>query len=249
MEYTAGPFSWATKKEAGLFFSEWLKEAQPVQIVTSTERHQCLLDLIKQHPEAKNKIGVGIYRFEIRQNPIFRNQNTFYLIRVDGTSTDFSFRSCISGKKKTAWASFCCAARNAVADQILVFKSAAFMAADRPACGITGNPVAWNNCHVDHVVEFSELLRRFVEQHNIDVDTAIKPSSDMQIVAGFACDDLRRKWCEYHHSFAELRLTTPEANLSRKTKGTFEHVTPEEFEAAKQKQIDELKAWDDDRKR
>ena len=249
MEYTAGPFSWATKKAAGLFFGRWLKETAPAHVVTDSDEHKCLLDLISQHPESRSKIGVGVDRFEIRRNPIFRNQNTFYLIRVDGTATDFSFRSCISGKKKTAWALFCCAARNAIADQILVFKSTAFMAVDRPVCGITGDSVKWDNCHVDHVVEFSELLKRFVDKYDIDVDAAIKPSSDMQIVAEFACDDLRRKWCEYHHSFAELRLTTPVANLSRKTTGTFEHMAPEEFDALKQKQINELKAWDNGRKR
>jgi hypothetical protein len=248
MEYTSGPFKWDSKKEAGLFFGQWLREAIPVHVVTDSERHHCLLDLISKHPEAEHKIGVGVDRFEIRLNPIFKNQNTFYLIRVNGTSTDFSFRSCITGRKKTAWALFCDAARNAVADQILVFKSSAFMEVDRPACGITGNPVLWNNCHVDHVVEFSELIRKFVEQNGIDVSSAVKPSSDMQIVAEFISDDLRRKWCEYHRTFAELRLTTPEANLARSTKGTFEHLTPTEFNALKQQQLDALKQWDDQRK-
>lgn len=218
MKYTAGEFTWKSKKEAGVFFGQWLRDAIPVEVVTDSIQHGCLLDLISKHPDAEQKIGCGIYRFEIRSNPVFQNQNTFYLTRKDGTDADFSFRSCISGKSKTAWAMFCSAARNAISDQIIVFKTAAFLSVTDPLCALTGDHVTWGSCHVDHVIEFSELLRLFVQDYSIDIESEVKASADLQILSEFSSDHVRANWVDYHRRHAELRITTAAANLARNKK-------------------------------
>ncbi|KAJ0988551.1 hypothetical protein J5N97_006907 [Dioscorea zingiberensis] len=57
--------------------------------------HLVLLDLIKKgHPEPDKKIGVGIEAFQIRFHPAWKSR-CFFLVRVDGTSDDFSFRKCV----------------------------------------------------------------------------------------------------------------------------------------------------------
>lgn len=54
-----------------------------------------LLELLKKgHAEADRKIGGGIQAFQVRSHPIWKSR-CFFLVRVDGTSDDFSFRKCV----------------------------------------------------------------------------------------------------------------------------------------------------------
>jgi len=218
MKFIAGSMSWKTKKEAHEFFGRWLKNSIPIEIISDTERFQLLHSLLLNHPDATQKIGCGVRRFEIRQNAIFANQNTFWLIRFDGTETDFSFRLCMSRKENTPWHDFCAAARAAIADQIVVFKTAEFLSIEKPSCSLTGVLLEWDQCHVDHVVQFSDLIKRFVEEYGVDISTAVLHSVDGQTSAIFADDQLAIHWRQFHFTNAELRLTTPAANLARKRK-------------------------------
>ncbi|CAH2065037.1 unnamed protein product [Thlaspi arvense] len=54
-----------------------------------------LLDLVKKgHPEPEKKIGGGIKAFQIRNHPVWKSR-CFFLVRVDETADDFSFRKCV----------------------------------------------------------------------------------------------------------------------------------------------------------
>jgi hypothetical protein len=206
---------WKTKKEASAFFGMWLRNAVPVHVVKSRHEHSVLLGLIENHPDSADKIGCGVDHFEIRLNPIFSNSNTFYLVRNDGSETDFSFRACVSGKPKTKWADFCAAARGAISDQILIYKTSRFLEVDQPRCWITGTLLLPESCHVDHVITFDELLRSFISSYAIDVDSAVSKSEDGNIVPVFASKELRDTWREFHRSNAVLNLATVEANMRR----------------------------------
>ena len=175
-----------------------------------------MMELIRRHPNAEQKIGSGIEKFEVRENPVFKNQKTFYLVRNDGSETDFSFRMCISGKSPTTWANFCVAARNSISSQIIIFKTAAFLGVDAAKCQITGEDVEWNSCHVDHVTPFSDLLQMFIEQKSIDTSIEhTKGGEDGSVTRIFTDSTLDTQWKEFHKQNAVLRLTTVHANLSR----------------------------------
>lgn len=217
MKYTVGGIEFASKKEAHRCIGTWLKDACPVVQISDGSGFVFLQDLISRHPEAEKKIGCGINRFEIRQNPAFACQNTFYLIRSDNTETDFSFRSCLSGRKNSKYADFCRAARNAIREQIVVFKTAQFLSIDRPRCGITGAELDFERCHVDHVATFDSILKTFIQLNDIDVEASVSDDSvDGEIFPVFTSDQLRSDWVEFHRNNAVLRLTTPEANLARR---------------------------------
>lgn len=62
----------------------------------NTEEQDFLLELIKNHPEAKKKIGCGIKKFFIQKT--MYGTNGFHLIRFDDTSTDFSYIQCFVKK-------------------------------------------------------------------------------------------------------------------------------------------------------
>jgi hypothetical protein len=217
MKYKVGEIEFDSKEQARKCIGKWLKEVCPVVQISDGSGFAFLKDLISRHPEADKKIGCGIIRFEIRENPIFTCQNSFYLIRKDGTETDFSFRSCLSGKKNSKYSDFCRAARHAISEQIVVFKTAQFIGIDNPQCEITGVDLQFNDCHVDHVVTFELLVKQFIRENSIDVESSVLDESfDGEIFPRFADDSVRKKWIEFHRQRAVLRLTTPEANLARR---------------------------------
>src|SRR5690606_2671391 len=70
------------------------------------------------HPESSLKVGCGISSMRVEKNDY--NKCGFWLERIDGTTTDFSFVSCIThpSKEKDAKGGF----RNAIITDILSFK-------------------------------------------------------------------------------------------------------------------------------
>lgn len=59
-----------------------------------------MMDLLRRHPEAEKKIGTGIRAIRIT-NSKYGNR-CFEAIRVDGTSTDFSYLKCLKQKRERA---------------------------------------------------------------------------------------------------------------------------------------------------
>lgn len=55
-----------------------------------------VLDLLSNHPRSDIKIGAGVLRIFVKQNPVYTHTRSFYLERVDGSQTDFSYIECIS---------------------------------------------------------------------------------------------------------------------------------------------------------
>ena len=59
----------------------------------SSEDQTPLSELLKRHPDAPQKIGVGIDHFEVLSAD-FATQ-CFHVFRTDGTFEDFSFHTCV----------------------------------------------------------------------------------------------------------------------------------------------------------
>jgi len=52
-----------------------------------------LRSAITRHPEAASKVGVGISHIEVR--PADYGTRCFWIVRIDGTSERFSYKSCV----------------------------------------------------------------------------------------------------------------------------------------------------------
>ena len=90
-----GSRTFLLKKDAEDACREVLYRYAPGDRVTDPADEQFLLDLLELHPQRDDKIGRGIDHFEIRTNPKFVKQRSFYLVRIDGSETDFSFVKCL----------------------------------------------------------------------------------------------------------------------------------------------------------
>jgi hypothetical protein len=85
---TIGGKHFETQKAANLFMQELLN-SQSLKAAIPEPNHSFLCALISRHPRATEKIGEGIGHFAV-EHAVHRTR-CFYLIRPDGTRTDFSY--------------------------------------------------------------------------------------------------------------------------------------------------------------
>ncbi len=90
-----GVRTFALKRDAEDACREILYRYHPGDRISEPADEQFLLDLLDLHPQRDSKLGGGVAYFEVRTNPKFVRQKSFYLIRVDGSETDFSFVKCV----------------------------------------------------------------------------------------------------------------------------------------------------------
>ncbi|XP_074560657.1 protein EMBRYO DEFECTIVE 514-like [Curcuma longa] len=91
---TVGPKVFGSSIEMFEYFLKLLRSWSPNLNLNKYE-HLVLLDLLKKgHPEPAKKIGVGIEAFQVRYHPTWKSR-CFFLVHVDGSTDDFSFRKCV----------------------------------------------------------------------------------------------------------------------------------------------------------
>jgi hypothetical protein len=181
------------------------------------EEAKFVREMLNRHPRAEQKVGCGVRRLYVGEG-FKRGARCFWLERLDGSRTDFSFLKCLSAP--TAYAVVCKAARQAILGQILAYKEEFFASArrrDEPArCALTQEPVAEDYCHVDHVIPFDALLREFLRVEGLRApEIEILGTGDGEQVKRFADEVLAQRWRTFHRDRAVLRVTTPKANLQR----------------------------------
>ncbi|MEY9886680.1 hypothetical protein ABIA31_000306 [Catenulispora sp. MAP5-51] len=110
----------------------------PGSVIDDPPDEAFLHDLLELHQDAAGKRGVGIDHFEVRLTEEF-HQPGFFIIRVDGTVTDFSFLRCLT--PATHRDRVLTAMRRAVKDQVVAFKQEA-LAEDGPRSA--RSPTQWS---------------------------------------------------------------------------------------------------------
>ena len=79
-----------------------------------------LLGLLDRHPHAEQKIGPGVERIWVGIPPGWPMQRGFWLRRIDGSETDWSFLECVKASSQRA--KFLSACRRVIASQVIAFK-------------------------------------------------------------------------------------------------------------------------------
>lgn len=86
-----GSLRFSKKSEADEFFKKMLYKYELADKVSDADAAY-LTDLLAMHPEADEKIGVGIESFSVRTADF--GTRCFWVNRSDGTTEKFSFKSC-----------------------------------------------------------------------------------------------------------------------------------------------------------
>lgn len=167
--------------------------------------------LLDRHPEAAEKRGAGVAGFRVRK--AMGGTECFWVIRVDGTTTDISFRYCIDGKPPTAMKEMLQAMRAEVEESVRAFRRQFFLdhggGDGRVNCAISGVPILPAECDVDHVPPktFHALATAFLTERGIVPDRHhVTAPADNQYVPRLVDLALAADWRAYHDARAVLRI-------------------------------------------
>jgi hypothetical protein len=171
-----------------------------------------LREIVGMHPESAAKIGAGIARFEIRPSEVNPSQRTFWIIRVDGTETDFSYLKCIT--HPTPIQDFKAACRSAVVREIIDFKNRTFDPGHDVVCRVTGELLSPDTSHIDHAPPwtFDAIAEAFAEGR--DLVASVRPTMDGECRTVFSGPAIEAEFIAFHNERADLRAVSIRANLS-----------------------------------
>ena len=218
----------STRKAALGHFRQILYAYEPGDCVTDPEHEEHLLLLIANHPEAVQKVGVGIDYFFV--DHAYQGSRCFYLTRIDGTSTDFSMQTAVKGERPSLITQFKEACRVAVAPYLLQARDNFFLANQdtegRVKCELTGELITKGEADIDHkgACPFNVMVETWIMATKLELSPELlTPSIDNQYVAEFADEDLRKDWVTFHNDFCDrhksLRVVQKSANRSLSHRG------------------------------
>jgi len=173
-----------------------------------------IYSILKMHPQFKHKEKIGIQNIWIKKT--IYNKNGFFIERIDGTTTDFSYYKCLNGNNPKL--NVLCAFRSAIRPQIVEFRELAFSNTSSLVCPITNEVITKENCHVDHKEpSFKKLVEEFVYTYNINVDKielgGTNQDNSMEIY--FINSTLKKTWEDYHKQKALLQIVSAKGNLTK----------------------------------
>jgi len=183
----------------------------------AADDYEFVRSLLDRHPDADQKVGCGVVDLEVDRAKQY-DSICFYLVRSDGTRTDFSWPECIT--PSTAMDMFKSAARNTIAAHKMNFKVKFFTEHHRPRCPDSGEPISLGWSNVDHAGEwpFERIVTEFVAEQRIDVEAIAFTGKrqDNTFLTEFADDNLRDAFLDYHHDRAVYEVVSPPANQARR---------------------------------
>jgi hypothetical protein len=174
---------------------------------------ELLTALIAMHPRAAEKIDNGIRACPVQ--PAGRGTRCFHIVRVDGTSIDFSYKTALSGDASHP-ALVRRAMRASIDRQIAEYRRKAFADCPTHVCPISGNELRNNpDTHVDHTIPFIDIADTFAVAmngyNNIDVHHSVQPGMPGPQLTS----PTREEFQAFHKATAKLRLLHAAANLAR----------------------------------
>jgi hypothetical protein len=205
-----------TKSEVKKIAQQILHKYKPGEKLKGKDL-EFILELLKYHPEYKEKTKFGVKGIVVRTYPLKKDTKQFRIITDDGREIEFSYLKCIYPKthKQKVMRAF----REAIADQIIEFKKKYFKKNKPAKCQVSRKPITWYNCHVDHVIPFKVLVEQFLKEHNLTFDDIeIEDSPIENRPPRIKDENLRHAWQEFHKKHAILRVVAPDIHKDLSTK-------------------------------
>ena len=169
MKYSIGDKEFKTKKESLTYARKLINDLGECIINNEHEHYKYFNDLLNNHDEIIEKIGVGIKYIFIKRNFIYGRYVLNTMIkRIDDSEIDFSwfkcsqFNTCTPEKKEKI--NLIRAMRTGIKKQIIKFKNKSELICVQ--CDDDSQP--YNNYHVDHdIIEFKELTEIFLNKTTV----------------------------------------------------------------------------------
>lgn len=212
---------WSARGEAISYFRD-LRDRQSLNTpVDDPSDHDDLLALLERYDlsivDGPTKIGVGVDHFETRVNITNGGRNVgFWVVRRDGSETDFSFIRAINEAPKRQIEQLSDACRGAVLAELQTAKIKHFATHGdengQVRCAASGILVDQNDAALDYVeAGFAELIRTFAQAQGWDdgIPTGIiSEPSDAQMTTVFISASHADAFRSFHRATAKIRLVS-----------------------------------------
>ena len=190
----------------------------PDTVFINANDFRFMLDVLRRHPDAADKIGRGVSRMWIERDTERGSKNRHFVVeRIDLSNENFGWTKCLKGvvaRASLPSQRFKDAARRAVECSVMAFRENFFAETVNPVCPVMDTPLSPANCDVHHVYPFDDLLADYVTLRGIDVQTvSLDGSGEGQ---AFVDEVLIEDWRQYHDDHATLRVLSKEGHRELK---------------------------------
>lgn len=178
-------------------------------------------DVLKMHLCYEGKTKGQNYSIGVRVCNINPRNRQFYILRADGSDTDFSYIKAIS-ESKTKLSRIKEALRDSIGYQTIAYKKNYFTEnADSKGfviCEETNLKVKMKDSHIDHYPkQFDEILQEWADKYSVvSEDVSLTPPGDNGTVWIMDDESLLQSFKDYHAETATYRIVLNKVNLQRK---------------------------------
>ena len=167
-------------------------------------------NIFSNHLRWKNKVGVGIDHIEVGPNGY--GGKCFFIVRIDGSSTDISYVKSITPEKPIDYVYRAC--RTAIRPIIKKEREKIELPF---VCPIT-NEIIYNidDIHIDHYdLTFDEVFNEWIKDKDINelFNKTLDSSKDNSTITYFDDKEIIKDFVEFHNNHTHLRAVSKKANL------------------------------------
>lgn len=184
------------------------------------EWNDVLIDVLRMHEDFHEKTKGQEYQIGVRVCPINPRNKQFYILRADGTDTDFSYYKAISSKSKESYIKE--TLRAAIKDQTIEFKNNYFASNQDSKgyvlCMETSLKLKKKDSHLDHYPkQFDEIVKEWIDIMQLSSQDIVLVAPPDNGTAWFMQDEvLLKSFQDYHKEQAQYRVVLNKVNLQRK---------------------------------
>jgi len=179
----------------------------------SIENYNFFIDLCKRYPLQNEKLK-NVIDFEVKRNALNKKGLALNIINNDGTTTEISWRICVTGKGHTPEQLYNMALRQKISPQIQSYREK--KNTDMSICSICENSLKDKIVHIDHEIHFAKLVDDFTNLHNITMPIEYE-KIPITFERTFTINDewIGNLFYDYHLEHAKLRVLCEKCNLTR----------------------------------
>ena len=193
--YELAGFKWGSKA-AALEAIYQIRHSYRNGMRIEGKHEELLLAATQLHANAERKRGCGIGHFTVEQAG---KDRCFWLHRIDGSSTDISFRHIFDDPAKREREDRLKALRQAVDNQIA--------------------PLRKRGMHVHHEPSFDTLVKNWLASLDMTLEEIdVIPTADGEMRCEMADESLKHNWWLYHDQYARYEVMTAAAHRLLKHK-------------------------------
>lgn len=175
-------------------------------------------DVLKGHQDYKQKVGKGTYQIGVTTCPVNPKNKHFYILREDGSSTDFSYLKALTTPSHAT--DMKKALRATVKVQTMVYKEKYFnenAVGKYCRCPETGLKITLKTSHLDHYpVQFDEIVSDWLKLNKLKAkDVELEPTKDNEVNTYLVDKELEKSFHDYHLKVAQYRVVLDAVNRQR----------------------------------